>query len=87
MAISDSIILNVNKKNEKKIKFLRESLEIDNIMTIPTIQKIKCFFNNMSDEKQNLPLRCCVMLEIEIIPKSRIKSVGIITKLSMWLQK
>ena len=51
IAANDNIILNVKRKNEKKIRFLRESLGIDDIITIPIMQKIKCFFNNKSDEK------------------------------------
>ena len=51
MATKDRIILSVKRKNEMKIRFLRESLEIDNMITIPIMQNIRCFFNKRSDEK------------------------------------
>ena len=58
IATNDKIMPTANKKKDKRIRFLSESLDVMRIIKIPAKQKIKCFFKSKFEEKANLPSKC-----------------------------
>ena len=56
IATNDKIKPRPKRKNEQKIKFLSESLDVKKIIQIPARQNIKCFFKSKFDEKAYIKL-------------------------------